>query len=50
MPMSGKEPTAMNEAPAQPVVIARVCDDFRSDLEGLPVIRLHGDAHVEKFA
>ena len=30
--------------------IARVCDDLRSDLEGLPVIRLHGDAHVEQFA
>ena len=30
--------------------IARVCNDFRSDLEGLPVIRLHGDAHVEQFA
>ena len=30
--------------------IARVCDDFDRDLEGLPVIRLHGDAHVEQFA
>ena len=30
--------------------IARVCDDFAGDLEGLPVIRLHGDAHVEQFA
>ena len=30
--------------------IARVCDDFGRDLEGLPVIRLHGDAHVEQFA
>lgn len=30
--------------------IARVCDDFRNDLEGLPIIRLHGDAHVEQFA
>jgi hypothetical protein len=30
--------------------IARVCDAFRSDLEGLPVVRLHGDAHVEQFA
>lgn len=30
--------------------IARVCDDFSSDLEGLPVVRLHGDAHVEQFA
>src|SRR5262245_58204331 len=30
--------------------IARVCDDFSSDLQGLPVVRLHGDAHVEQFA
>jgi uncharacterized protein (DUF2252 family) len=30
--------------------IARVCDDFRGDLEGLPVVRLHGDAHVAQFA
>src|SRR5438094_9836153 len=30
--------------------IARVCDDFSSDLEGLLVVRLHGDAHVEQFA
>src|SRR5262245_3204109 len=30
--------------------IGRVCDDFSSDLEGLPVVRLHGDAHVEQFA
>ena len=30
--------------------IARVCDDFSNDLEGLPVVRLHGDAHVEQFA
>ncbi len=30
--------------------IARVCNDFGRDLEGLPVIRLHGDAHVEQFA
>ncbi|HEU4340682.1 MAG TPA: DUF2252 family protein [Candidatus Binatia bacterium] len=30
--------------------IARVCDDFRSDLRDLPVVRLHGDAHVEQFA
>ena len=27
-----------------------MCDDFGRDLEGLPVIRLHGDAHVEQFA
>src|SRR4030095_11971907 len=25
-------------------------DDFSRDLEGLPVVRLHGDAHVEQFA
>ena len=30
--------------------IARVCNDFAKDLEGLPVVRLHGDAHVEQFA
>jgi hypothetical protein len=30
--------------------IARVCEDFGSDLQGLPVVRLHGDAHVEQFA
>ena len=30
--------------------IARVCGDFAKDLEGLPVVRLHGDAHVEQFA
>ena len=30
--------------------IARVCDDFGKDLEGLPVVRLHGDAHVQQFA
>jgi hypothetical protein len=30
--------------------IGRVCDDFARDLEGLPVVRLHGDAHVEQFA
>ena len=30
--------------------IARVCDDFGKDMEGLPVVRLHGDAHVEQFA
>jgi hypothetical protein len=29
---------------------ARVCDDFGKDLQGLPVVRLHGDAHVEQFA
>ena len=30
--------------------IARVCDDLGSDLHDLPVVRLHGDAHVEQFA
>ncbi len=30
--------------------IARVCDDFARDLQGLPIVRLHGDAHVEQFA
>jgi hypothetical protein len=30
--------------------IARVCDVFARDLEELPVVRLHGDAHVEQFA
>jgi hypothetical protein len=30
--------------------IARVCRDFAKDLEGLPIVRLHGDAHVEQFA
>jgi hypothetical protein len=30
--------------------IARVCDDLGSDLRDLPVVRLHGDAHVEQFA
>jgi hypothetical protein len=30
--------------------IARVCDLFARDLEELPLVRLHGDAHVEQFA
>jgi uncharacterized protein DUF2252 len=30
--------------------IARVCEVFGKDLEELPVVRLHGDAHVEQFA
>src|SRR5258707_15660182 len=30
--------------------LGRVCDDFAKDLEGLPIVRLHGDAHVEQFA
>jgi Uncharacterized protein conserved in bacteria (DUF2252) len=29
--------------------IARVCDVFGRDLRDLPVVRLHGDAHVEQF-
>jgi len=30
--------------------IARVCGDFAKDFESLPIVRLHGDAHVEQFA
>jgi hypothetical protein len=30
--------------------IARICEDFGDDLRSLPVVRLHGDAHVEQFA
>ncbi len=30
--------------------IGRVWDDFSSDLDSLPGVRLHGDAHVEQFA
>jgi Uncharacterized protein conserved in bacteria (DUF2252) len=30
--------------------IARVCDAFGKDLEELPIVRLHGDAHVGQFA
>ena len=30
--------------------IARVCEVFRKDVEELPAVRLHGDAHVEQFA
>ena len=30
--------------------IGRVCDDLGGDLRDLPVVRLHGDAHVEQFA
>jgi len=30
--------------------IARVCEVFARDLEELPIVRLHGDAHVEQFA
>ncbi len=30
--------------------IGRVCELFAGDLRDLPVVRLHGDAHVEQFA
>src|SRR4030095_1940334 len=30
--------------------IARVCAAFAPDLKNLPLVRLHGDAHVEQFA
>ena len=30
--------------------VARVCEVFARDLEELPLVRLHGDAHVEQFA
>jgi hypothetical protein len=30
--------------------IARVCEAFSKDLQNAPVVRLHGDAHVEQFA
>jgi Uncharacterized protein conserved in bacteria (DUF2252) len=30
--------------------IARVCDVFADDLSSVPVVRLHGDAHIEQFA
>ena len=30
--------------------IGRVCEVFGKDVEELPVVRLHGDAHVEQFA
>jgi len=30
--------------------VGRVCDVFARDLEELPLVRLHGDAHVEQFA
>jgi hypothetical protein len=29
--------------------IARVCDVFADDIHDLPIVRLHGDAHVEQF-
>lgn len=28
---------------------ARVCDSFAGDLPGLPVVQLHGDAHIEQY-
>jgi hypothetical protein len=30
--------------------VTRVCDTFAADLADIPVVRLHGDAHVEQFA
>jgi hypothetical protein len=30
--------------------IARVCDVFADEMRGPPLVRLHGDAHVEQFA
>jgi len=30
--------------------IARICNDFGAELRSLPVVRLHGDPHVEQFA
>jgi hypothetical protein len=30
--------------------IARVCEAFSKDLQSAPVVRLHGDAHIEQFA
>jgi hypothetical protein len=29
---------------------ARVCDAFAADMKDLPIVRLHGDAHLEQFA
>jgi uncharacterized protein DUF2252 len=29
---------------------ARVCEVFAEDIPSLPVVRLHGDAHIEQFA
>ena len=29
--------------------IARVCEMFADDIRDLPIVRLHGDAHVEQF-
>jgi Uncharacterized protein conserved in bacteria (DUF2252) len=30
--------------------IARVCSVFAEDMHDMPIVRLHGDAHVEQFA
>jgi Uncharacterized protein conserved in bacteria (DUF2252) len=30
--------------------IAQVCDTFANDMRDLPMVRLHGDAHIEQFA
>ena len=30
--------------------VTRVCDTFAADLAKIPIVRLHGDAHVEQFA
>jgi hypothetical protein len=30
--------------------VARVCDVFEGDLGDVPIVRLHGDAHLEQFA
>ena len=30
--------------------ITRACDAFAAELQGFPVVRLHGDAHVQQFA
>ena len=30
--------------------IARVCDVLVADMPNLPIVRLHGDAHIEQFA
>ena len=30
--------------------IARVCEIFAADMGTLPIVRLHGDAHIEQFS
>ena len=30
--------------------VARVCEVFDADLRDVPIVRLHGDAHIEQFA